>query len=140
MKYLLDTCVISELVARQPDQGVVRWVDSIDEERLYLSAISIGEIKKGVEKLPDSGRKSALAEWLEDDLLIRFKDKILPADTHVMLVWGELTAGLEKQGRRMPAMDSLIAAIALHGRLNLVTRNEDDFAYSGVAVEDPWRQ
>ena len=140
MKYLLDTCVISELVARQPDHGVVRWVDSIDEERLFLSAISIGEIKKGVEKLPDSGRKSALAEWLEDDLLIRFKDKILPIDTQVMLVWGELTAGLEKQGRRMAAMDSLIAAIALQGRLNLVTRNEDDFAYSGVAVLNPWQQ
>ncbi len=140
MKYLLGTCVISELVARQPDHGVVRWVDSIDEERLFLSAISIGEIKKGVEKLPDSERKSALAEWLEHDLLIRFKDKILPVDTHVMLVWGGLTADLEKQGRRMPAMDSLIAAIALQGRLNLVTRNEDDFAYSGVAVINPWQQ
>jgi tRNA(fMet)-specific endonuclease VapC len=140
VKYLLDTCVISELVARQPDHGVVRWVDSIDEERLFLSAISIGEIKKGVEKLPDSRRKSALAEWLEDDLLIRFKDKILPIDTHVMLVWGELTADLENQGRSMPAMDSLIAAIALRGRLNLVTRNEDDFAYSGVAVINPWQQ
>ena len=140
MRYLLDTCVISELVARQPDHGVVRWVDSIDEEGLFLSAITIGEIKKGVERLPDSGRRSALAEWLEDDLLIRFKDRILPIDTQVMLVWGELTADLEKQGRRMPAMDSLIAAIALQGRLDLVTRNEGDFAYSSVVVINPWQQ
>ncbi len=88
MSYLLDTCVISELVARQPDAGVVQWVDSIDEDRLFLSAISIGEIKKGIEKLADSKRKSRLAEWLEDDLLIRFQDKILPIDTQVMLSLG----------------------------------------------------
>ncbi len=140
MSYLLDTCVISELVARQPDAGVVQWVDSIDEDRLFVSAISIGEIKKGIEKLADSKRKSTLAEWLEDDLLIRFQDKILPIDTQVMLVWGELTATLEKRDRRMPAMDSLIAAVALQGKLHLVTRNEDHFAYSGVSVINPWTQ
>ena len=78
MRYLLDTCVISELVARQPDPDVVRWVDGIDEDRLYLSAITIGEIKKGIEKLPESRRKRELAEWLEDDLLIRFRDKVFP--------------------------------------------------------------
>ena len=140
MRFLLDTCVISELVAKQPDPGVVRWVDSIDEERLYLSAVTIGEIKKGIERLSNSRRKSALSGWLDDDLLIRFKDKILPIDTPVMLVWGELAADLEKQGKKMPAIDSLIAAIALHGRLSLVTRNEDDFANSGVAVINPWEQ
>jgi tRNA(fMet)-specific endonuclease VapC len=140
MRFLLDTCVISELVAKQPDPGVVRWVDSIDEERLYLSAVTIGEIKKGIERLSNSRRKSALSEWLEDDLLIRFEDKILPIDTPVMLVWGELAADLEKQGKKMPAIDSMIAAIALHGRLSLVTRNEDDFANSGVAIINPWEQ
>jgi predicted nucleic acid-binding protein len=81
-----------------------------------------------------------LAEWLEGDLLIRFADRILPIDTPVMLVWGELTANLEKQGRRMPAIDSMIAATALQGRLSLVTRNEDDFADSGVTVVNPWQQ
>ena len=78
MRFLLDTCVIAEFVARQPDPGVVRWIDSIDEERLYLSAITIGEIKKGIEKLPDSRRRSELTKWLEDELLMRFKNKILP--------------------------------------------------------------
>ena len=140
MRFLLDTCVISELVAMQPDPDVVQWVDGIDEERLYLSAITIGEIKKGIERLPDSRRRSTLVEWLEGDLLIRFEDRILPIDTRVMLVWGELAADLEQKGRTMPAIDSLIAAIALQGGLSLVTRNEDDFANSGVALINPWEQ
>ena len=139
MRYLLDTGVISELVARQPNPTVVQWVDSLDEEKLYLSVITIGEISKGIEKLPDSPRKNTLAEWLEGDLLIRFKERVLPIDTAVMLTWGTLTADLERQGKRMPAIDSLIAAIALEGKLTLVTRNVDDFLHSGVAVLNPWQ-
>ena len=138
MRYLLDTCVISELVAKQPDPGVVQWVDAVDEERLYLSVISIGEISKGIYKLPDSRRKDVLTRWLEDDLLIRFRDRLLLIDTQTMLHWGELTANLEKQGKRMPAMDSLVAAIALQAALILVTRNVDDFAHSGVDLINPW--
>jgi tRNA(fMet)-specific endonuclease VapC len=140
MTFLLDTCVISELVAKQPNLHVVQWVDSIDEDKLFLSVITIGEIKRGVEKLADSRRKSALVEWLEGDLLIRFTDRVLPIETPVMLVWGQLTADLEKQGRRMPAIDSLIAATCLQGGLDLVTRNESDFAHSGVTVVNPWEQ
>ena len=140
MTYLLDTCVISELVTKQPNLHVVQWVDSIDEDKLFLSAITIGEIKRGIEKLADSSRKSALAEWLEGDLLIRFTDRILPIDIPVMLFWGQLTADLERQGRPMPAIDSLIAATCLQARLDLVTRNESDFAHSGVAVVNPWEQ
>lgn len=138
MRFLLDTCVISELATKQPDPGVIRWVDSIDEEKLYLSVITIGEIKKGIEKLPDSRRKAALEEWIETDLLIRFGERILPIDTDVMLVWGELVADLERQGRRMPAIDSLIAAIALQGQLSLVTHNEDDFDNCGLDTVNPW--
>lgn len=140
MNFLLDTCVISELVASQPNPAVVRWVDSADEDRLYLSVITIGEIKRGIVKLANSKRKSALQEWLEGNLLIRFRDKILPIDTAVMLVWGQLAADLEKQGKPMPAIDSLIAATCLLRRLDLVTRNEIDFAHSGVKVINPWMQ
>ncbi len=140
MRYLLDTCVISELVAREPDPGVVRWVDSVDEETLFLSSITIGEIKKGIEKLVASDRRKVLAEWLEDELLVRFKDKVLPIDTAVMLVWGKLVADLEKQGKTMPAIDSLLAATALQGGLTLVTRNEGDFANCSTAVVNPWEQ
>jgi predicted nucleic acid-binding protein len=138
MTFLLDTCVISELVAKQPNLRVVQWVDSIDEGKLFLSAITVGEIKRGIERLADSSRKSALAEWLEGDLLIRFTDRILPIDVQVMLVWGQLIADLEKQGRRMPAIDSLIAATCLQEKLDLVTRNDRDFANSGVTVVNPW--
>lgn len=138
MTFLLDTCVISELVAKQPNPRVVQWVDKIDEDKLFLSAITIGEIKGGIEKLADSSRKTALAEWLEGDLLIRFMDRILPINIPVMLVWGQLIANLEKQGRPMPAIDSLIAATCLQGRFNLVTRNENDFVHSGVTVINPW--
>ena len=138
MSFLLDTCVISELVAEQPNTAVVHWVDSIDENMLFLSAITIGEIKRGIEKLPDSSRKSALEDWLESDLLIRFRDKILSIDAAVMLVWGQLAADLEKQGKPMPAIDSLIAATCLQGKLDLVTRNEGDFVHSGVSVINPW--
>ena len=139
MRFLLDTCVISELVARQPDPGVVEWIDETGEEKIYLSVITIGEIKKGIEKLSDSRRKGELREWLEDHLLVRFRDRVLPIDTDVMLAWGELTASLEKRGKKMPAIDSLIAAIALRGKLSLVTRNEDDFKHAGIPVTNPWQ-
>jgi tRNA(fMet)-specific endonuclease VapC len=140
MSFLLDTCVISELVARQPNPTVVQWVDGVDEEKLFLSVITIGEIKRGIQKLADSTRRSALSMWLEDDLLLRFRGRILPIDIAVMLVWGLLVADLEKRGRPLPAIDSLIAATCLQTKLDLVTRNESDFADSGVTVINPWTQ
>ena len=140
MRFLLDTCVISDLVARRPDPGVLQWVDSVDEGKLFLSAITVGEIKKGIEKLVAPDRQKVLSEWLEDELLVRFNGRLLPIDTKVVLAWGELTAGLEKQGCPMPAIDSLIAATALEGRLNLITRNEDDYAHFGVILFNPWEE
>lgn len=130
--------MVSELVARQPNPAVVQWVDRVDESMLFLSAITIGEIKREIEKLPDSSRKSALNDWLEGDLLFRFRERILPIDTAVMLVWGQLAADLEMRGRRMPAIDSLIAATCLKAKLDLVTHNEVDFVHSGVTVINPW--
>jgi toxin FitB len=140
MKYLLDTCVFTELVSKLPNQAVIDWIDSIDDEHIYLSVITIGEIKKGIEKLPESVRKERLTEWLEEDLLNRFQGRILGVETLVMLTWGTLAAKLEQQGTPMPAIDSLIAAIALHGSLTLVTRNIQDFKQSGVSLLNPWRQ
>jgi tRNA(fMet)-specific endonuclease VapC len=139
MKYLLDTCVISELIARQPNEQVVRWIDSLDASSVYLSVITIGEIRKGIEKLPASQRKDALIKWLHDDLLVRFSERIVALDVEVMLEWGELTGRLEREGMKMSAVDSLIAAIVLQGDFSLVTRNEDDFQNAEIAILNPWK-
>ncbi|MBK7918746.1 MAG: type II toxin-antitoxin system VapC family toxin [Chloroflexi bacterium] len=138
MRYLLDTCVISELVSKKPETAVIDWIDGIDDEYFYLSVITIGEIKKGIEKLPDSERKELLASWLEEDLLSRFQGRILSFETAVMLTWGSLTAKLEQEGKKLPAIDSLIAAIALTNNLTLVTRNIADFQNTGVSLLNPW--
>jgi predicted nucleic acid-binding protein len=138
MKYLLDTCVISELVARNPLGKVLEWLDGLDQQHVYLSTVTIGEIRKGIEKLPDSQRKATLQEWLDNDLLDRFQGRILSIDTEVMLTWGRLVGDLELQDKKMAAMDSLIAAIALHGRFTLVTRNEEDFKHAEIPLANPW--
>ena len=138
MKYLLDTCVISELIAKKPNEQLIAWIDAVDDQLMCLSVITLGEIKRGIEKLPESQRKQTLNDWLTGDLLIRFDDKILPIDTADILTWGELVARVERQGRSLPALDSLIAAIAHHHNLQLVTRNEKDFAGTGLTVVNPW--
>src|SRR4051794_3097417 len=104
MKALLDTCVISELVAKKPNPGVVEFVDALDTDDVYLSVITIGEIIKGIEKLTDSPRKAELRGWLQEDLLARFHGKIIPLGTDIIVEWGVLTARLEAQGKPMPAI------------------------------------
>ncbi len=138
MNYILDTNVVSELVAREADQKVVNWVDSIDSESVFLSVITIGELKKGIEKLPDSKRKKTLESWLEEDLLVRFRGRILPLDIPVLLTWGRLVASLEKEGKPLPAIDSLLAATAAQTGFTLVTRNAGHFDPAGISVFDPW--
>ncbi len=140
MNYLLDTNVISELVSKRPDRKIVEWLDRLDPNTVYLSVITIGEIRKGIEKLPPSKRRDRVKEWLEGDLLIRFQGRILEFTTEVMLIWGELTGRLEKEGRPITAIDSLVAAIALQGNYRLVTRNEHDFQQTGVAIFNPWKE
>lgn len=138
MKAILDTCVISEFVAKQPNPKVVEFLDALDADDVYLSVITIGEIIKGIEKLPDSRRKSELRDWLQDDLLARFQGKILPLDTDVIVEWGMLTAHTEIAGKAMPAIDSLIAATATANKMALVTRNVSDFEAAGIEIVNPW--
>jgi toxin FitB len=138
MTYLLDTCLISELVAKRPNQQVVDWLDSQTPEILYLSVVTMGEIAKGIQKLGESQRKDSLQIWLTQILPTRFSGRILEIEVATMLLWGELVGRLEKQGRSLPVMDSLIAAIALQNSLSLVTRNENDFAGTGVEIVNPW--
>jgi predicted nucleic acid-binding protein len=139
MNFLLDTCVISELMAKRPNQAVMQWIDSVDEDRLYLSVITIGEIRKDIAKLADSPRKLELQEWLSDHLLSRFSDRIVVIDTGVMLDWGQLVGNLERLGKPMPLMDSLIAATVLHGGFVLVTRNEADFEFADIRMLNPFK-
>ncbi len=139
MKYLVDTNVVSELVAQRPNPRVIQWIDQIDPDQVYLSVITIGELRKGIEKLPDSRRKESLRTWLTDDLLVRFTGHILALDVEAMLAWGRLMGQLERRGRPLAAMDSLIAALALHHDCRLVARNEVDFKDTGITIINPWK-
>lgn len=139
MSFLLDTCVISELASKRPDPEVVAWLHNLDSGRAFLSVLTIGEIQKGIEKLPTSKRKETLRAWLRDELLVRFRDRLVALDAEILLTWGTLTGALAVQGKPMPPMDSLFAATALHHDFTIVTRNEDDFLRSGVKLFNPWK-
>lgn len=138
MNYLLDTCVISELLKPRPSQKVVTWIDSIEEEKLYISVITIGEFEKGISKLPSSSKKDRISDWLNEDLLIRFKGRILGLDVNTLIKWGQMVANLENQGRKIPVVDSLITATVLQHDLCLVTRNIQDFQNCGIKILNPW--
>jgi len=138
MKYLLDTCVISELVTKNPNPHVVAFIDALDPEDVFLSVITIGEIVKGIEKLTASKRKQNLHTWLNEDLLVRFDGKMIHIDTDVVKEWGKLMAHAEAAGRPMPAIDSLIAATVLTHDLALITRNVNDFESTEIEIVNPW--
>jgi toxin FitB len=138
MKYLLDTSVISELISKEPNPSVINFVDSLDHEDVFLSAITVGEIAKGIQVLPNSERKQELKKWLHEGLLIRFDGKIIPLDADILIRWGELSAQLEGAGILHPAIDSLIAATVLTHHMVLVTFNDGDFENTGIEVVNPW--
>ena len=135
MSYLLDTNVLSELRRKTPHPSVVAWVSSRPASTLYLSVLTLGELRKGVEGVADASRRLALMDWLETDLPSFFAGRILAVDAQVSDRWGRLLA---LAGRPLPAIDSLLGATAsLHG-LRMVTRNARDFAALGVEVVNPW--
>ena len=138
MSYILDTNVISELVTIQPDPSVIGWIKNVDPDDVYLSVITIGELKKGIATMPTSQRKTVLENWLMDDLLVRFQDHLLSIDTDVMMKWGSLIARMETIGKPMPAIDSLLAATAALNEYTLVTRNVRDFEHTGILLLNPW--
>ncbi|MDR9416171.1 MAG: type II toxin-antitoxin system VapC family toxin [Gracilimonas sp.] len=138
MSYLIDTCCISELVRKKPNPKVVNWFADHDELSMYLSVITFGELRKGIEKLPNSEKKKKLNRWVRDDLSLRFQNRILNITIDEVNVWGEIVAAAENKGRPLPAIDSLIAATALTYDLKVVTRNISDMEGSGVEVINPW--
>ena len=140
MRYLLDTNVVSELAVKHPNQRVLHWLSQHNVEDTYLNVITIGELSKGVERLPASKRREALGSWLQGDLLARFSERVLIIDVDTMLTWGRLTSHLSRVGRILPVMDSLIAALAVQHHCVLVTRNVGDFAGTGVTLINPWNE
>ncbi|MCY3605846.1 MAG: type II toxin-antitoxin system VapC family toxin [Gammaproteobacteria bacterium] len=137
MSFLIDTCALSELTRNKPSPLVSEWLDGTPAESLHVSVLTLGEIRRGVERLPDSRRRSRISAWLENELPAWFENRVLPIDGSIADEWGRLTARLKNP---LPAIDGLIAATALCRRLTVVTRNESDFAPAGVAILNPWRQ
>ncbi len=138
MKYLLDTCVISELIKPKPYQPVTDWILRTDEKSLYISVLTIGEIYKGIAKLSDSVKKDKLLQWVEEDLTYRFENRILDITPEIAKAWGILQGHWEKHGMKMPVIDSLIAISALVNDFTVVTRNESDMKKSGATILNLW--
>ena len=135
MKYLLDTCVIAELTKHKPNIRVVEWIKHAPLDSLFLSVITIGEIRKGLNKLPKSKKKGKLTVWL-NTLMEEYKERLLPVDLAVSENWGVIQGNAERSGIPMASIDSFIAATAHTYNLTVVTRNEKDFCQ--IPTIDPW--
>jgi len=138
MKYLLDTCVVSEVVKKEPNPAVIRWLDTGDEGRMYLSVLTLGELIKGITKLPIGEKREKLQSWVRNDLAVRFGPRLVEIDTEIARAWGMLLGEAEKRGEKLPVIDSLIAVSASVHDLIVVTRNVQDMARCQARVFNPW--
>jgi len=136
--FLLDTNVISELVRPKPEPRVIQWMESADEALLYLSVLTLGEIRKGIAGLAQGKRRTHLETWLEVDLQSRFSGRIVPIDSAIADRWGQLASEARRKGTPLTVIDGLLAATALHHNLTVVSRNSSDFANTQVQVLNPW--
>ena len=136
--FLLDTNVISELVKAKPEPRVTKWIETTEETLLYLSVLTLGEIRKGIASLPHSARRVKLEAWLDHELALRFSDRILPVDQQVADRWGRIAGSAAARKSPLPVIDGLFAATAQHHNLILVTRNTRDIGATGVPAFDPW--
>jgi len=135
---LLDTNVLSEVQRPAPSPKVLAWLDTVDEDRTFISVASIAELRRGIALLDDGRRRAALAAWLAQDLPARFAERILPIDHAAAERWGDLMAQSRRSGIALSVMDGFFAATALARNLTLVTRNVKDFAAFGVPLLNPW--
>lgn len=138
MSYLVDTNVLSELRRKQPDARVVAWFHQRPRQSLYLSVLTLGEIRKGIARLDgaqDAARRTLLLDWLEQELPTYFLGRVVPIDAQVADRWGRLQSDA---GRPLPAIDGLLAATALQHNLTLVTRNVKDFVGFNLDIINPW--
>jgi toxin FitB len=127
MDFLLDTNAVSEWVKPRPNLGLIRWMESADEDRVFFSLISLAELRYGVERMPKGARRTRLEHWLGDELPLRFEGRIFAVDESVAEAWGKMVSRSEALGRPMDVMDALLSATAEVHRLTLVTRNVSDF-------------
>ena len=139
--FLLDTNVISEFARpdNKPDQRVKQWLEAVDPDSLYASVLTLGEIRRGIEKLPPSNRRTRLESWLTKDLQDWFAHRVLVIDGPVANRWGLLTAAAQRSGRPLAVIDGLLSATALEHKLTVVTRNSRDFIHAGVPILNPWQ-
>jgi predicted nucleic acid-binding protein len=137
--YLLDTNVISELIRPRPESKVVAWLQATSEELLYLSVLTIGEIRKGIDSLPRSNKRSLMESWLASDLVLRFTGRILEVNVDIAERWGVISAQVRIAGVALAVIDGLMAATALHHNLTLVTRNTKDIQVAGINTLNPWQ-
>lgn len=138
MNLLLDTNVLSEVTRPRPDERVLRWLHALDEDRTFISVVSIAEIRRGIALMEMGRKRDLLAEWLEHDLPRRFDGRVIPVEASVARTWGDLMALAKRKGRGLASMDGLIAATAIAHDLILVTRNTKDFEGFGLDILDPW--
>ena len=137
--YLLDTNVVSEYSRTSPpDVRVKEWVDAQNEDTLYLSVLTLGEIRKGTDLLPPGRKRTHLEKWIDVDLTTRFANRLLLVNLPIAEIWGAMSAEAQLKGIAMPIIDGLIAATAKHHGLTIVTRNEKDFRVWGIPVINPW--
>jgi predicted nucleic acid-binding protein len=137
MNFLLDTNALSEWVKQRPNLGLIRWMESADEDRLFLSVISLAELRYGVERMAVGARRSRLEQWLRDELPLRFEGRILAIDASIAEAWGRIVSRSEALGRPIGAMDAFLSATSEIYRLTLVTRNVSHFPLV-KAVVNPW--
>ena len=135
--FLLDTNVVSELVRPRPNPNVSKWINATDESLLFLSVLTLGEIRKGIAAVRDASRLAALERWFSGDLLLRFSNRLLPVDEAVADRWGRLSAFAARKSP-IPVIDGLLAATAMHYNLTFVTRNVRDVAAASVPLFNPW--
>jgi predicted nucleic acid-binding protein len=138
MKYLLDTCTISELIKKKPVKKVIDWIDECDEESFFLSVLTIGEIQKGVAKLTDVSRRQKIQQWLDYDLIERFSGRIIAVSNEIALTWGIITGEAGAKGIPIPSIDGLIGATAITCNFTVATKNVHDIALTGARILNPW--
>jgi len=137
--FLLDTNCVSEVVRPRPEPRVSEWIDATDESLLYLSVLTLGEIRKGLAAMPLSRKRAQLEAWLEGDLRLRFSGKILAVSASIADRWGWLSAESKRKGRPLSVIDGLLAATAIEHNLTIVSRNSPDFAHLPVNLVNPWQ-